>query len=104
MTPLSSKKRDPMKPLITKQTPEWLSGIALKGDAEPFENLGTISDLGLEPEIRAQSVGYDLDDDALSRALKDTAPIPATKDREFYHDVYHADYWLSGLSDALKIL
>jgi SAM-dependent methyltransferase len=104
MTPLFSKKPNPMRPLITKHTPEWLSGIALKGDAEPFENLGTISEIGLEPKIRAQSVGYDLDDDALSRALKDSAPIPATRDREFYHGDYHADYWLSGLSDALKIL
>ena len=99
-----SKQNDPMKPLISGYTPEWMSGIALKGDAEPFENLGTVSELGLEAEIRAQSIGYDLDEDHLSRALKDSAPIPALKDREYYHDDFHADYWLSGLSDALKIL
>jgi ubiquinone/menaquinone biosynthesis C-methylase UbiE len=34
---------------------------------------------------------------------RDTLPIPATNDREYYYDDRHFEYWLSGLDDCLKI-
>jgi SAM-dependent methyltransferase len=34
---------------------------------------------------------------------RDTAPLPVTSDREFYHADRHYDWWLSGLKDYLAI-
>jgi SAM-dependent methyltransferase len=34
---------------------------------------------------------------------RDTLPIPATSDREYYHGDRHFEYWLSGIDDCLKI-
>lgn len=34
---------------------------------------------------------------------RDSMPIPSTRDREGYHRERHLDFWLSGLSDYLKV-
>lgn len=34
---------------------------------------------------------------------RDPHPLPATADREGYHDDRHLDYWLSGLEDFLRV-
>jgi ubiquinone/menaquinone biosynthesis C-methylase UbiE len=38
-----------------------------------------------------------------ARLNRDTMPIPSTRDREGYYGDRHFEYWLSGLSDYLKI-
>jgi SAM-dependent methyltransferase len=38
-----------------------------------------------------------------SRLKLDTMPIPSVRDREGYYGDRHFDYWLSGLSDYLKV-
>ncbi len=35
---------------------------------------------------------------------RDSMPIPATADREGYHDDRHFEYWLSGLADSRKVM
>jgi ubiquinone/menaquinone biosynthesis C-methylase UbiE len=37
------------------------------------------------------------------RLDQDTMPIPSTRDREGYYGDQHFEYWLSGLSDYLKV-
>lgn len=44
----------------------------------------------------------DIPQDKLQEALeKDRYPLPATADREGYHDDRHLEYWISGLQDCL---
>jgi len=79
----------------------WESMIALNSDKEPdFEVLGPAKDYyeadGRKHEWR------DLDFAALLAC--DTAPLPATKDREGYFGPNHFSYWASGLEDAQNVL
>jgi SAM-dependent methyltransferase len=95
---------DPRSPLITTHQPDWLSQIALKHDRDPFEHLGTLSELGLHEEVRKRFGEFGISHEVVERALADPAPIPATKDREHYFGDRHADFWMSGASDAQHIL
>jgi len=65
--------------------------------------------VGMAPEVRCATIL----EEPLARVAalaelehwleRDTMPIPATNDREYYYDDRHFEYWLSGLDDCLKI-
>lgn len=94
----------PPRPLTTNFTSVWLSGTAIKGGTEPFANLPPIAELASEAALQEQARSrFGLSDPVAGYRAGDTAPIPATSDRENYSGSDHAAYWLSGLSDALSV-
>jgi SAM-dependent methyltransferase len=92
---------------LDHRMPNWEDDFSLNhGSWEPFRNLPAPSEMGkhefkvwsqLTPELLA---GRPLD----QIIEKDTYPIPASEDREYYSANYHAAYFLNGFADYLKIL
>jgi len=81
----------------------WAQEISLDGRPGPFENLLPVSN------YTAQPVWVPIDDIPVDRPIpecvkRDSYPLPATVDREGYHDDRHYEHWLSGLRDYGKIL
>ena len=92
------------RPLTTKFTSAWLSGTTIKGGTEPFANLPPIAELASDTVLQEKArVQFGLTDPIAGYRAGDTAPIPATADREHYSGSDHVAYWLSGLSDALAV-
>ncbi len=78
-------------------------------DQEPFENLSSPSELPrLEFERAIEFVNYvasQVDAETLEAMIaRDRLPIPCPKDREGYSPGYDGVYWMSGLTDYLKIM
>lgn len=94
---------DDAAPLISSHNPAYLSAISIKGDREPYEELGSATDYkGGEVHTDLSPLATPED---INRFLEnDTYPLPATADREGYHGTRHYDWWLSGLKDYLMIL
>jgi len=89
------------------RTPSWEDDFSLNHySLEPFQNLPAPNEMErsefkvwsqLTPELLA---GVSLD----QIIAKDSFPIPASEDREYYSANYHAAYFLNGVADYLKIL
>ncbi len=90
------------KPLISSFKSPWLTGATIKSTAEPFKNISPVGELGSINDIETKAKSYGITNIG-NYSIKDLSPIPQTKDREHYHGDNHLDYWLSGLSDMLKI-
>ena len=93
----------PPRPLTTTFATAWLCGMTIKGGTEPFANLLPIAELVSEAALQEAALSQGIDKPVAGYCRRDTAPIPATADREGYHGADHAAYWLSGLSDALAV-
>jgi SAM-dependent methyltransferase len=79
----------------------WESLIALNSDKEPsFEVLGPAKSYYENDERKGEWTALDF-----AAALEaDTAPLPATANREGYYGPHHFSYWASGLEDARNVL
>ena len=92
------------QPLTTRFTPQWLSGTTIKGRTDPFENLPPIAELASEAVLQEYArTRFGLTEPVAPYRARDTAPIPATAERENYSGSDHPAYWLSGLSDCLAV-
>lgn len=93
-----------LSPLTTTFGSPFLRGMTIKGGTEPFANLPPIAELTSAAALQetAQS-RFGIGEPVAGYRLRDTAPIPATADREGYHGSDHAGFWLSGLSDVLAV-
>ena len=91
-------------PLTTTFASPFLCGVTIKGGTEPFENLPPIAELASAAALQETARSrFKIGEPIAGYRLRDTAPIPATADREGYHGADHAAFWLSGLSDALAV-
>ena len=82
------------KPVMSSFQTASMTGLLIKDDRSEFENL---------PAVNWFSRDLPNDLDIRKAATRDAAPLPQTKDREFYHGDAHAAWWLSGFQDMRSI-
>lgn len=94
----------PVRPIISSQSPDWLKDITFESSSEEFEPLPSVIH---QQDNEKQWI--DIDSLGLSEPLdqyieRDPYPLPSIKDREGYYDQdRHFDWWLSGLQDFLNV-
>lgn len=91
------------RPIITKARPPFISSLTLKGSDEAFVPLPPAveqASLDAYPDLAHQ---FGITEPIQGYLHADRFPLPDTRDREHYHGDAHASYWLSGLSDFLRL-
>lgn len=81
---------------------DFLSSIAIKKSISEFQTIGPVSK-HLDGDVYSNIFSVFPEINITQMICRDTYNLPATVDRELYHGVRHYDWWLSGLSDYLKI-
>lgn len=80
----------------------WEDSIIIAGTKTVFTTLPPAKQQVPPKNIR-ELTNFVLPDSLTKYEEKDTFPLPVTEDREGYHGDRHYEYWLSGLSDCMKI-
>ena len=80
-----------------------MTDLSIKEDLSPFELCPPIGQLLIGQQLANFLATYRDLFDVQHHLQADTAPLPATRDREFYYGDDHAAYWASGLRDFQNI-
>lgn len=81
---------------------DFLSSITIKKSIAEFQTIGPVSK-HLDGDVYSNIFSVFPEINITQMIDRDTYNLPATSDRELYHGARHYDWWLSGLSDYLKI-
>lgn len=80
----------------------WEDSIIIAGTKTSFDTLSPAKQQP-HPDDISKLTNFTLPKNLAQYEKKDTFPLPTTEDREGYHGNRHYEYWLSGLSDCMKI-
>lgn len=87
---------------VHRMTNTWENSIIIRNKKAAFTPLPPVNNFTMQEHytsIENMNLTYGIEE----HIKKDPGPLPATEDREGYHDTRHYDFWLSGLEEYYKI-